>query len=451
MIIERHYDEESIISFLEGSDASASRDPHLSSCTICASTLASFRSVSSSLKEESVWEPRELREQPVPQTLAFLRNYAANAANEDAQAEDLVRELLTGPREWWHNKLRHEPRYFTAGVVRKLIAATDRAIDTMPADAVEITALAGAIADALDPARYPSQTVVKLRAAAWRERAYALFFVGQFADAVAACDKADGYLAQCMIVDYDKARLDLVRALTYRQMDRVDEALALTKPTAAVFERFGDRARVRTARSVEALLLMKVGNYVRALDVLLSLERELGRDADPESLAMLVHNIGCCYRALGDYERTIEYSTAAATMFDDLRFPVGAVRVRWNIARALMSLGRHDEALRQLTALQKDFQSLSMMMEAAVAGLDLAEVLAMQNRHGEVEVVCRAAMRYFESAGVPYIERALTAIGYLQEASKAGRATPRLVQHVRTFIDRLPVERELLFAPPPLD
>src|SRR5438477_3890295 len=137
MMIEQHYDEEVLAGFLsEPVDASA-RDKHLHTCQLCRRTLESIRGSAALLRSPAVWERKRLSSYPRPDTLAFLRKAQATMADEDKSAEVYAARLLTGPRETWVAKLDEHPEWRTAGLVRRLIAATDRAIDLMPPDALE--------------------------------------------------------------------------------------------------------------------------------------------------------------------------------------------------------------------------------------------------------------------------------------------------------------------------
>jgi hypothetical protein len=126
-----------------------------------------------------------------------------------------------------------------------------------------------------------------------------------------------------------------------------------------------------------------------------------------------------------------------------------AVRVRWNIAVILGTAGRVEEALSRYEDVKRSFEALSMTSEAALVSLDMAELLILRGDYSTVEEICRAAMRSFESAGISYTARALTALALIREAAQSRTATPLLVKHVREYMRRLPQDAELLFAPPP--
>lgn len=450
---EQHYDDEKIIAFLHSDhvDGSLRRDPHLKACSVCAGTLDEYRVIADTLGVEAVWDLREMKaEEPaVPSTIATLRAFTDELAREDAEAESYVAHLLEGPREWWSNKLRQNPHYRTAGVVRKLIEANDRAIDTMPPDAVEISALAVDIAESLDPERYPSDTVMKLRGAAWRERGTSLNYAGRYNEALAAADRAEELFRACIVAEYELARIAMLRALIYRPMDRMNEAIALVRISAAEFERFGDRKRLANARFAEPYMLLKLNDYRKALPQLEAILAQFADVISDDTRARLVQNVAYCHRELGQFDEALRHYATASQMFELLETPTELAKIRWAEAGILASKGRTVEAQRRLREVLVDFERLGMLSAASLVRLEICEHLLAEERYTEAEFLARDAMASFEASGLAYSSRAMIAISYLQESAQHRKATPKLVREVRRYIRELPQQPNLLFLPPP--
>jgi tetratricopeptide (TPR) repeat protein len=451
MIAERHYDDELLISFL-GNSAALARDPHLSSCRTCTETLTSFRTIAETLGQEAVWDLRDVRTEEAPavaSTVANLRAYADEMSREDAQAEQWLEHLLAGPRDTWMPRLLAHPHYRTAGMVRKLVAATDRAIDTMPPDAVTLTELATEIADHLPPFTYASDTVAKLRGAAWRERAYALFYVGRFNEAEPAVAKAETHFGECVVSEYDLARVGIVRALVERAMERLDVGSRVAQQSAATFENFSDVRGFASARLAEAQMLFKLQQHKEALDLLERLNDRFGTQLDADTRARVLTSIAICRREAGQSREAIELYQIVDSLFTELDTPTECARIRWNVAVLLLSQACSEDAIRRLDAVIREFESLGMRSEAAVARLDLAEAFVTRGEYARAEDMCHEAIHYFRDAGLPYGTRACTAVALLQEAARERRATVALVRDVKRYIRALPARPALLFAPAP--
>ncbi|HEX2122665.1 MAG TPA: hypothetical protein VHL59_13580 [Thermoanaerobaculia bacterium] len=344
--------------------------------------------------------------------------------------------------------LRQHPEYRTAGVVRKLIEASARAIDTMPPDAVELTALATEIADHLEPAAYPGDTIPRLRGAAWRERAYALFYTGAFAEAETALHASESHFSDCSVEEYEMARVGIVRALVERAMEKYVPAIESARTSARVFKTFEDETRSVSAQLAEVHLLFSCGKLDSAYATLMHLKAQLEHSGDNGTYARVLANLGyCCWR-LGRSTEALTHHGAAAQLFEELGVYTDAVRERWNVARVLAHEGRVDDAIPRLRMLHIEFARLGMLASATQVNLDLAELLIERGAFSEVEEICRAAIAIFERSQLEQTSPALTALALMREAAGHRAATPALVRQVRDTIRRIPDQPKLLFAFP---
>lgn len=448
-MIERHYDDEALITLLESDRAG--NDAHLPSCRRCSDKVDSFRTIAGALRDRDVWDQRDVRTEPVASTIATLRAFADRMTDEDTRAEQFLAELLAGPRESWMPRLDEHPEWRTPGVVRKLIAAAPRAIDTMPPDAVQMATLATEIAEHLDASSYPSDTIPRLRGAAWRERAYALYYTGNFAEAEVAVSVAERNFAACAINDYELGRLHIVRSLVLQMFERFDDAMDAASHSAETFNRFEDVNRTASARLAEVHLLLTRGDYKQAETLLFDLDAYLTGTPYVETHARVLANLGFCVARLGDIASSVQYYDLAAALYEDLGIATEAVRCRWGVTGMLAEAGHFAAAWDRLAPLTKELERLGMTSEAACNGLYVAELLLAVGRYDQVEQLCRESMRIFERSGVGYTSHALTALAYIHEAAAHRTASPKLVRTVRDYIRKLPSQPSLLFAPPPLE
>jgi tetratricopeptide (TPR) repeat protein len=442
-MIERHYTDEALISLIETNRAASDR--HLPSCQPCSAKIESFRMIADALCDQESWD-RPARE-PVPATIANLRAFADRMTDEDSRAEAILQQLLAGSREEWMPRLQEHPEWRTAGVVRKLIAQVYTVVVTMPPDAVETMNLATEIAEQLNPADHPSDTVARLRGAAWRDKAYALFYVGKFAEAETAIFASERHFCSCVVSEYDLARLGIVKALVLRPFERFAEASDAAVASAQTFERHGDLNRTVSAKLAEAQMLCSRSMYVQAERLLLDLERQISTSTHVNTHSRVLANLGECYRKLGNVERAIYYYDCASALLNDIGAQTETVRIRWSVAVMLAEAGRVADACQRVRVLSREMEQLGMTSEAAIAGLDVAELLLAQNEYEEVDEICRSTMQAFELAGLSYTTRALTALAYIREAASHRRADRTLVQNVREYIRKLPRQPNLLFAP----
>jgi len=445
MMIEQHYDEEVLAGFLAEPVDSAARDKHLAGCSLCKQTLDSIRGTAGLLKQGEVWERQSFSSTPRAETLAFLRNVQKTMSDEDAVAEHYVKQLLAGSRDTWAARLANHPQWRTAGVVRKLIAAAVKAIDVMPADAVEITGMLVDISENLSAENYPATVVERLRFTSLFERAYALMYTGAHVEALGALTAADA-LEPTIGSELERARLDLVRVLVYQALERRDEALVVAHSAGRVFREYDDFSRYAAARSAEAIVLYHARRFREAVAIHVALAGD--ERVDPRWRAASLHNAALCYRELGEFDNSIKYTIQAIDALD--RQQMGSIRVksRWNLARLFAAQGRHVEALGIFSSIQEEFRELGMAIDVALVAVDTAESLLALNRIAEIPDACKVAMDYFRSASLGYTEGALKALATLREAASRRTLTAADFRDFRVYLERLPRDPKMLFADP---
>jgi tetratricopeptide (TPR) repeat protein len=428
MMIEQHYDEEVLAGFLGEPIDSAARDRHLAGCSLCKQTLNSIRDTAGLLKQPEVWQSESFSSAPRPETLAFLRNVQRTLAAEDAVAEVYVKQLLAGSRDTWAGRLAEHPEWRTAGVVRKLIAATDRAIDLMPSDAVEISRIATTVARHIGGAAR-SDEAFRLRGSAWYEHAYALMYTGAYVDALAALVSAESEFEQVAIAEHEMGRLKIVRAMLYRALERVEDALPLISAAAVIFRNFGDRERYYAARLAEGITLFSARRFREAIRI----HEEIALQAAiaPRWRASALQNAAMCHRELGDVDAAIQCFTQSIAAFEAAGMMSFRAKARWTLARIFLAQQQYSIALSMFTELRVEFEELGMANEVSLVALDIAEVLLATGKSVGIAEVCREAIAYFEKEHLTSSEAGLTAVTYLCEAADAGMATAALVSDLR--------------------
>jgi len=438
-----HFDDDALFRFAEGTSANADEiETHVSACDPCSTRVGGHRAVVDALRTAEVWD----EEVPAPRQFVLdVVAFAARAKQEEEHARALCDEILSGPSSWWPQRLRKADRAYTAGMVKELLERMRQMLESSPAAALQVTALAIDVSHALDVAEYPCDYVVKLRAQAFRDHAYVLSFMGRFPEALDFAERAKRLFEQVPLPEYDLARLALVRASIYRSTDRVAEAIQLARGAAETFRRYGDMTRWANARITEAAMIYESGAIEDALAIWKSLENapEIGDDGR----IMLIHNIGVCYRELGQLDVAAAYLRRSAAELALMGKDTEATRSRWNLGQTLVAAGQPREAIPVLRQAWREFERYDMVADAALAALQLAEAMLLTGDASEVAAICRDLIARFTAAGMT--SRAITALSFLREAVAIGQATPSLVRHVHDFLRELPAERPRLYAPSP--
>jgi tetratricopeptide (TPR) repeat protein len=440
-----HYDDESLFQYVEGTSPNASEiESHVSSCHECAAEVSEHRDLIATLGDSDVWgSPAPAPRQWVGNVVAF----AERARLEDEQAATQCDELLTGPPAWWRQRLRRMQGVFTAGMVKQLLERMRSYLESSPANALQVTALAIEIANALDVSTYPGDYVIKLRAQALRDHAYVLSFMGRYPEALDCAERAKRLFVQVPLPEYDLARLALVQASILCYVDRAEEAIALARSAAETFLRFGDFTRHINARITEAGMIFESGNVEGALEVWLALEQDPA--IDDLGRVRVTHNIGTAYADLRQPEKAAEYLQRCIPVYEMLGMDTERARARWMLSHALVAAGKTREAIPTLRKTWREFEQLELIADAGLVALELAEALLTVGQPEEVPAICRDLIAQFTRAGMT--SRAITALSFLREAVALGHVSTSLVRHVHAFLRELPAEQPRLFAPPPSD
>ena len=440
-----HYDDESLFQYVEGTSPIASEiEAHVSSCAECAAEVGEHRDLIAHLSDKQVWEPVPL---PPRQFVVPVVAFAEQARLEEEQAVSQCEELLTGPSAWWPQRLRKMQNAYTGGMVKQLLERMRSYLGSSPAHALQVTALAIEIANRLEVSAYPCDYVIKLRAQALRDHAYVLSYMGRNGEALEYVEKSKRLFAQAPLPEYDLARVALVQAAIYAEIERTEEAIALTRSAAETFHRFGDMTRHVNARITEAKMVYASGNVEDSLRILLEIEQhpaldDLGR-------VYVTHNIGTAYADLRQPEKAAEYLRRAIPAYEMLGMETERTRARWMLSRAVIASGRVHEAIPMLRQTWREFEQHELISESGLVGLEIAEALLTIGQPDEVPAICRDLIAQFTRAGMT--ARAITALSFLREAVALGHASSSLVRHVHAFLRELPAEQPRLFAPPPSD
>jgi tetratricopeptide (TPR) repeat protein len=301
------------------------------------------------------------------------------------------------------------------------------------------------LANSLPLTEYPCDYAVKLRAQAYRDHAYVLSFMGRYPEALEIADRSKRLFDQVPLPEYDLARLAQVRALTLRCVDRADEALVLAREAAETFLRFGDHTRFANARVIEGAILFERGSYSEALSVWTAVEND--PSLDTTTRIGMIHNVGLCYRELGQLDKAAERLARCVEEHALTGALTERTRSRRNLGQTLVRAGRYAESIPVLRQSWREFEELDLVADSGLAALELAEALLLAGQPAEVPAICRNIVAQFTRAGMT--SRAITALSFLREAVALGQANPSLVRHVYDFLRELPAEQPRLFAPPP--
>jgi tetratricopeptide (TPR) repeat protein len=315
---------------------------------------------------------------------------------------------------------------------------------TDPKRAKALAELEVSLAENLHSNAYGAIAVVQARCYAWRDLGIAFRALGQLHASLDAFAAAERDLPEYGALAHDLAIVHLSVALTLQEVERFDEARALLAESKAVFIDHGDDKRLVLAISAEGVLLQRMKNFREARETYLLL---LHSSAEMESgvIAAVHRGIGLCSLELGEFVDAETNLVRAIALNQQFGQDIEVIRGKAALGRLLVRRGHSAEAVAYLRPVRREFLRHGLTEEAGICGLEIVEgMLALQN-FSAAEPLARKIIAEFTRAGLN--KRAITALGYLQEAIASSKASARLASTIRDYIVSLRTSPERDFLP----
>lgn len=364
-----------------------------------------------------------------------MREFAATARRlkrERDEAAELVERLLhETPRAEWP-RLGEDVALRNSGVLEHLSREVQRRLDRDPQEALAISNVATVIAETLPTGAYPPVVVAQLRAQAWKDRGQALSYVARYDESLDALDRAEWQLEPFGTVAHDQAIVRFARAMTLQDLQRFEESLALLAECQSVFRDHGDARLHLVSAIAQGMLLHRLHKYRDARETYVLALQTARECNDRRSEACLHNNLGHTLVELGDYATANIHLSKAMAMFTDLGLAIEASKTEVARGRMLARSGDIAAALPILRETRARFLMHGLVEEAGLCGLDIVDALLVRNATADAESLARQIIDDFTAAHLS--TRAITALGYLQEAIAARRATAETVENVRQYV-----------------
>jgi tetratricopeptide (TPR) repeat protein len=448
----RHFNDDELAQYAfdpEGSLLSDQIEQHILDCPICEAQLSFIRTIDEGLKDEESWDISNaiggsIGDAPDVTSLVEL---AARVESEDAEAVALLAPFLESPLRFGWADVSRKERFRTPGVVRVLCHAALAACEKNPLHALDLADAAVGIAEELPADYYPARAIHGLRGLAWKDRANALRYLGRYGDALASLDESERAYRLLRASSLELAVVDFVRATVLVSGDRFDDALVCVRRCAPVFREHREEVRYRHSRLLEATVLFMLRDLQAARPILIDLLAGARLNGDPMLTGRAAHNLGLVELDLGELAEAKDHLSLALRIYDEIGVSTEATRTRWSLARLAAASGELDDALLRFRAVREEFARKGITVDEALVALDMADLLLATGNSAAAGAIAAELFGTFRAAGM--VTSTLTALGFLHEAAATGRLTPKVVQHVRVFLERSQRQPELLFAPPP--
>lgn len=430
-----HYDDDQLQAHLASPDPAVGR--HAESCRECRDTLDFLRRFDETLRDPETWAVAEELESGPFTPPPALRERAASIDAERKRVAELLAPVLVSLVAFQEADIEHDRKFHGEEVVRQLCDEAYALRQREPKFALRLVESALAIAG-------KGRAAGQLLGTAHLEHGAVLFVSGRYREAERALAKAETIFAEAG-AQWELAHVWLVRANVCVETDRLADALQLASAAAGIYREFGDREREHSSLMICGRIHAERRDWPRAIAIYEQILASAEADADVLTTARATHNLGNCYERLGEFYRATEYYSRAAAIWDELGMDAEVVRVDWSIATIMISWGQIERGLAQLVLVRNRFALLGIVNDEALVRLQIAEALLGLERPAEVPSLLEDIVVQFASEGM--MRNAKQALAYLTEALKTGRLTVRQVQHVRVYLEDLPLRPAATFEP----
>ncbi|MGH9419362.1 MAG: hypothetical protein ACRD3J_05250, partial [Thermoanaerobaculia bacterium] len=409
-------------------------EAHLNVCPRCRTRVGSTAAFLETIASPEAWATAEafIDAEAHRQRLVV---FASRIQSEYADASERLAPFLNDALGFVHERVERREEYRTAGAVRLLTEAAHASCEREPVHARNVAEAAVAIADQLPLAEYPESVVHMLRGVAWKERANAMRFIGEYPEALTSLDRSDREFRQLPVRSIELGNTAYIRSVVLTYMDRLDDAERFAAEGADLFATFGDTERWVLATAAQAAILYYRSEYSSALAIFERLLTHAKANDDAMETARHASNVGVCCIQIGNRGRAAECFLVAHQIFRELQNRPELVRIeRWLGVLSRIG-GNVSDSIARLRAARTEFEGLGLHYDAALATIDLVESLMIAGHTQEVAKLCTEAMQYIRRAGNR--RQAFIAAAYLKETANRRELTLPRVEHVRKFVQRL--------------
>jgi tetratricopeptide (TPR) repeat protein len=418
---------------------------HLEECEQCHIRFRGTAAFFEALTTEEVWQSGAAPRGVMDDERRVLE-FAGRCQQEYLDARAGLGPLLDDPGAFIRERFERNADYRTAGAVRVLSEAANAACERNPLHARRLAEAAVRIAEQLSTDDYPRDTIHAMRGLAWKECANALRFLAEYPAALDAVDRAERAFSGHGPGAFEMGSLAYIRAVVFTYMDKLDEATWQAQESARICAAYGDTPAWMRARSVEAGVLFYRREFAEAARAFEQLRAYAESYEDVVGMARHSYHMATCFLELGDAAAAMPLLLEARQTFAERNVSTDLVATDWKLGVLARIAGHFETSVAQLRATINAAEKLALPEEAAHIALDLIESLILVGRNRELSSLCSQVMRYFRRSGK--LRQALTAAAFLKEAAAQGNIRVETVRHVRSFVQRLDRQPDLLFAPP---
>lgn len=365
-------------------------------------------------------------------------------AAEQAQAPELLAELLQHPFDRQQLLLAGSPRFQTWALCERLLDATRDAGFQDPAKALELARLAIAASESLATVFYGEARCKDLAARSWAIAGNAERIRSDFRAAEKSFQKAERLLKEGTGDPLEKAGVLLLKASLLGNQQRFAEAYRVLDRVLALGEKYGDLHLCGKAMIARGFLCGVAQEPPEEANRWLSagLER-IDAAAEPRLVVAAQHNLVLHLTESGRTSEAVQLLERTRPLYVLLGDRMNLLRLRWIEGKLAIAQGKLARAESLLQEVRRELVEQEIGYDAALVCLDLARIYARQGRSAEMRRLGEEMLPIFESRDIH--REALSALIIFQKATELESVTLGLVHDLAEYLDRTRRQPNLRF------
>ena len=411
----------------------------LSGCSECAAAVSEMENAT------------RVAPAPLENTLrdpgAAYRLPRKRAAVERSEAVELFERLEAQPVESRAAMVRDEESFQTWGLCDLLLERSYALRFDDARRGVELSSLAVAISDLLEPGQYGADLVNDFRG---RARAYSGNALRISSDHRAAgqCLAEAGRLLQDGSGDIlEEACLLKFEAALCSDEGRYAEAVRLVQKAIRAYRAAGESELQNHATLSLAAYLGFEGRHERAIATLRFLLGRLDWEREPRMVLACRHNLIAALVAVDDLDAAKVLLEETRPLYDEIAEALSLLRLCWLEGQIAMKLGQAEEAEAAFRASYRGFVERGVPFDAALVCLELTAQLLEARRWPEAEALAAQLCGLFEALGTQ--REALAALVALRAAAEQRTLTTSLLRELASYLEQAKLDPSLVFSPDP--
>ncbi len=427
---------------------------HLASCDRCWDRAISLAPGAAVQLENWLWggdfvTPAPIEVGAYAEILARTKDVLAACAGrleaEREQARECLPELSGLSFKERLELILGDARFHSRTVAQALLERCRAVWAEDPTEAEQLTHLALAVVDSLDPGAIGAPALNDLRAQCWAYNANCRRVQSDFRSADRSVEASQFFLERGSGDPLLLAEMLDLLASFRRDQQQYDAAFDLLNQAVAAYAEAGDRHLVGRALVKKSSILADMGQPEKSLDLLERAIPMIDTAREPRLSVNIHHQLILYLHQAGRNHEALILLPKAISVVEQTGNRLDRVRLSGVEGLIAAALGQIDKAEQALLAAREGFIREGIGYDAALVSLDLAALYLRRNRTAETRRLALEILPIFQSRDIH--REAMAALMIFRSAAELEAVSLSMVEDIAGFLKRARHNPSLHYEP----